>query len=340
MEQNSFLNSFLGGVKTSKVLRGVDGKVLLIYGVNNVGKTKISMDFEKPLLLRFEQSALNAMSGKKYYDMNSWSDFKNFVRNCKNALQENREEFEKNIKTLVLDNLSTMSKYLEKYVANADGKDELFEGSYGQLYTKTDSEAFSVIDDLLKLGLTLVFIAHQGVDEIKVKNKKGEDVVVGSNINPLGNSKLKKRVIDNCDLVLHLSPQGLDNKGEIILSTAQSVEHNNVFARSKWSKFPPYIEKVTAKKIEEELNKLIEQSEVIIEDKKEYLKTLEKEEINFNEIKQKALEIAKEKCVTEEKMKEYKEMLKKYLPEGVGISDCTKLQSEQIKLIYEELKNF
>ncbi|MBD5073979.1 AAA family ATPase, partial [Xanthomonas citri pv. citri] len=48
--------------QVSVVAKGLEGKVITIYGSNNLGKTKQSTRMKKPLYLPFEKG-LNAIAG-------------------------------------------------------------------------------------------------------------------------------------------------------------------------------------------------------------------------------------------------------------------------------------
>lgn len=61
--------------EVSVIAKGIEGKVVTIYGSNNLGKSKQSSRMTKPLYLPFEKG-LNAIAGVNFMPINSWGDFK------------------------------------------------------------------------------------------------------------------------------------------------------------------------------------------------------------------------------------------------------------------------
>ena len=60
--------------QVSTVAKGLEGKVILVYGGNNLGKTKQATRMKKPFYLPFE-AGLNAIPGVPYCPITKWSDF-------------------------------------------------------------------------------------------------------------------------------------------------------------------------------------------------------------------------------------------------------------------------
>ena len=59
----------------SVVPKGLEGKTILLYGSNSVGKTLNATKLSKPFYLGFEKG-LNAISGIPFNYITKWSDFK------------------------------------------------------------------------------------------------------------------------------------------------------------------------------------------------------------------------------------------------------------------------
>ena len=60
--------------QVSTVAKGLEGKVILVYGGNNLGKTKQATRMKKPFYLPFE-AGLNAIPGVPLCPITTWSDF-------------------------------------------------------------------------------------------------------------------------------------------------------------------------------------------------------------------------------------------------------------------------
>ena len=61
--------------QVSVVAKGLEGKRIMIYGGNNLGKTKQATRMKKPFYLPFEKG-VNAIGGIPFVPINSWADFK------------------------------------------------------------------------------------------------------------------------------------------------------------------------------------------------------------------------------------------------------------------------
>ena len=56
---------YLNSIEETIVAEGLEGKIIMVYGGNNLGKSQQSVHFPKPVTLPFEPNALNALGGAK-----------------------------------------------------------------------------------------------------------------------------------------------------------------------------------------------------------------------------------------------------------------------------------
>ena len=104
--------------QVSAVAEGMAGKIIMIYGGNNVGKTYVASRLSKPYFIAAE-SGLNAQSGVKYNRIQSWVDFKQIVRQftSKATAARAREMYD----TVVIDEVYATSIMCQDYVISTFG---------------------------------------------------------------------------------------------------------------------------------------------------------------------------------------------------------------------------
>ena len=176
--------------QVSTVAKGLEGKIIMIYGGNNVGKTYVAARLSKPYFIATE-SGLNAQSGIKYNRINKWSDFKKIVRQFtdKSTVDKARELYD----TIVIDEVYASSILCQDYViaTYGDGALTLADGdSKHNLYSLYEKEYFKMINLLLSCDYTVVFIGHE-------QEKNGF-------ITPKGDKRCLGPILDNCDFVVYV----------------------------------------------------------------------------------------------------------------------------------------
>ena len=81
----------LTGIKPHQVSRDMRGYTVFFYGAAKTGKTTNAVKFPKHLLLAFEKG-YNAIPGAMALPINSWSEFRQVLRQLKE--DEAKEKFE------------------------------------------------------------------------------------------------------------------------------------------------------------------------------------------------------------------------------------------------------
>ena len=99
--------------QVSKIAHGLEGKVILIYGGNNVGKTAQAVKMKKPFVIACE-SGLNAQSGVAYNKVNTWADFKKLVKQftSKATIDQAKELYN----TIIIDEVYASSVFCQDFV--------------------------------------------------------------------------------------------------------------------------------------------------------------------------------------------------------------------------------
>lgn len=219
----------------SVVPEGLEGKVILIYGGNALGKTKQATRMSKPYVLAFEKG-LNAIPGIAYRNITKWSDFK----------KDNKELTGKDVKkareyydTIIFDTVDAAALMNEKYVAGQHGATDIASGNGGYgLWKNLESEFYEQISLLTGAGFTVVFIGHAERD------KDTEQM------NPKGDKRSMGIVRDIADIIIYLKSNGTDEEGNVIPSTGYVRETPEYFARSRFDLMPNVIDPFTAENLE------------------------------------------------------------------------------------------
>lgn len=232
----------------SKVVKGIEGKVITLMGNNSTGKTLQATRFPKPFYLGFEQG-LNAISGVPYATIENWSDFMQVNRQL--TAKRNRDKIKETYQTIIFDEVYTASLYCQQHVCDANGVNTISEGNGGfGLWKEYETAFWKEIDKLLKIGMTIVFIIHTE------QNKDGQYV-------PKGDKRSVDPVIDNSDVVAFLKPNGVDDKGRPVKSSAIFVETPAAFARTRFEHMTPYIQEFTADNLTKAIEDAIAKEEEV-----------------------------------------------------------------------------
>ncbi|WP_299831629.1 ATP-binding protein [uncultured Metabacillus sp.] len=312
----------------SVVAKGLEGKVITIVGGNNLGKTKQATRMKKPLYLAFEKG-LNAIAGVPFMAINKWSDFKKVVR----QLEKNTEKAKEMYQTIIFDQVGDSAKFCSRHICNVYGVDRIKDGNDGfGLWNEYETEYWEQISKLLGPGFTVVFIAHAEAD------KTGK-------FYPKGDKRSLAPVINNSDIVAFLKPNGVDEDGNVIKSSAYLAETDEFFARSRFDYIDTYIEEYTAESLEAAIVEAIERQEeeegiqaVTFTEQKS---TQESEEYDFNEVMEKATSIINEIMEKDEdNAKKITKIIEKNLGKNSKLSEAEEEQADIISLIVDELQDF
>ena len=224
---------------------GIEGLKILIYGSNSLGKTPQSMKFPKPLLFMAEAGG-TAVKGHKV-TVDSKKKFVDYVNQLTNekTLEQMKEKFQ----TIVLDTATDIIDLYKNAVALEYGVKDVSE-----MNTNPDlpngyalyRDAFKKdINKLCAFGYTVIFIMHEELVEIKeqavVNTKNGKKVqATGTGtfqIVPKGSNSVKdsaRFIKDLCDFRFYIKGNGVDEDGNVVMSTAYCHETPEFYAGSRF----------------------------------------------------------------------------------------------------------
>lgn len=233
--------------QVSVVAKGMAGKTIMVYGSNNVGKTHTAARLSKPYFIATE-SGLNAQAGVKYNRISRWSDFRKIVKQFtdKATVDKARALYD----TIVIDEVYASSLLCQDYVmaTYGNGALTLADGdSKHNLYSLYEKEYFKMINLLLSCDYTVVFIAHE---------QEKNDFIM-----PKGDKRCLNPIIDNCDFVVYVKSNGVDDKGNLIKSSGYFKQTDKYFARSRFEYCPNMIEEFSAENLEKAIAEAVEKEE-------------------------------------------------------------------------------
>lgn len=237
-------------------MSGMEGKKIIVYGVNDTGKTKQMTKLDRPLLLMTESGG-SAVKCKKVA-INTWSKFKEVVESL--SKESTFEQMYDTYRTVLVDTGENLVELSERAVCNQFGVRDLSEIQGKQNGYKIARSDFNMqVNKLTSLGYCVVFICHE--EKVELTDEfTGETYEF---IQPKGttNEKSSMRMIrDLCDFCIYLKPNGIDNETfETIPSTAICKRTKYVFARSRFA-IQTLIEPFIANGLVEAVEKAVEKS--------------------------------------------------------------------------------
>lgn len=239
--------------QVSKVVGGLDGKLLLVYGSNRTGKTLNATKAEKPFVVAFERG-LNAIDGIPFQPISKWQDW---IEVVKQLTGPRMDELKQLYKTIIVDTIDSMGDMAQETIANRFGVRSIGEGRNGYgLWKEYSAEVEKWLRFLTNAGYTVVFIGHETFQE-----KQSADGVKYIQAYPFGDRRVVKPIVDMCDIIgyAHSVPMGED--GQEILSTLYLRLNPAFFAGSRFAHIDPYIKEWNMEKLEATITKAIAETE-------------------------------------------------------------------------------
>lgn len=323
----------------------IKGQKLFLYGSNDTGKTFQAMKFPKPLLFMTEAGG----NGTKGYKVNidKWSKFKNYVNQLISKKKvddpDNPEEkilqyelMQKKFSTIIIDTVENLVELAEQATCQEFGVRDLSEINGKQNgYSIYRKDFKTQINRLCNYGYTVIFIGHEEVVE-------KENEITGEKYNfiqPKGTSNIKastRFVRDLCDFCFYLKPNGIDENGDTIPSTAICKQTKNVFARSRYA-IQTFVEPFTAKNLKDAIVKAIEKS---AENENAVLSDWHKNYDDYTKEDWNNLLMPYYKAVYKKYPDRVKEIVAEELGETGRISQATDDQLTELENIYNKLVTF
>lgn len=244
-------------LEESTITTDLAGKILGIYGSNNVGKSYVAARlFPSKTLWLATEAGYHAQGKLKPIDIESWNDFRSAVSQLTTRNKAKRDKVREAYKCVVVDVADRLPNLCTAYIinqyneqgANRDNFEQITELSgipYGGGYAMLNKELDAQINKLALAGFCLVLIFHDEVRKINANKPNEYEYIVPKNtFNKAGNA-LK----DIPDFMIYVESQGVDDNGQPILSIGHCVQHKEFFARSRFTECPETINPFTAENL-------------------------------------------------------------------------------------------
>lgn len=140
-------------IQPHEVSRDLKGYTVMFYGEPKTGKTTIASQFPKALLLAFETGYL-AIPGIMAQPINKWSEFKQVLK------QLREEAAHKQFSNIVIDTADIAYDLCEKFICNQAGVSAINEIPYGQGWSKASKEFDEALRAIPQMGYGLIIISH------------------------------------------------------------------------------------------------------------------------------------------------------------------------------------
>lgn len=250
MENDLYMALDIFAPQISAVPAGLEGKVILIYGHNSLGKTRQAAKASKALFLQVEQAGLNALDSVNYMPINKWTDVKSVSRQLAKDPEKTRAAYD----TIVIDEIEGFGKLCEQHVATSHGVTRIKDGNDGfGLWKEYDYEVWSTVKQLLSVGLTVIFLGHDAERKVPF----GEEEYTQKY--PKGDKRVVAPIVDQSNIIAYVYPR-VDENGMPIHSGAQLLETPYAFARSHFEGVPFNIEPFSYKGLEDTIIDAIEKN--------------------------------------------------------------------------------
>lgn len=314
---------------TTVLAKGLEGKSLLIYGGNSLGKTAQSVRMSKPFVIATE-SGLNATTGVPFARVTTWSDFMKLVKQFTNkaTVEKARAMYD----TIIIDEMYAASLLCQDYVIATYGNGALTLGdSEGKvnLYQVYEKQFFKAVNTLLSCDYTVVFIGHAQAD------KDGYIV-------PKGDKRCVDPIRDFVDYVIYLKSNGVDENNKVIKSSAYLAQTDEFFARSRFEYTPAYIPEFTAENLEKAIIEGIEKEEAIkgvkavsyAEQKEQSTAKVADYDETMNALQEIGMKFAEA-----DKLDILTDIVESTLGVGKKVTECSKKQIDAMCIILDDLRD-
>ena len=161
-------------IEPSKIKPGLEGKIITLAGLPKCGKSTFASKADKPLFISTEPG-LGLLSGIKAAPCNSWTDFKQILKQLKS--DQGKETY----KTVVIDTVGNLWEQCAKFVwlQKNDGSD-LSDYTIGMQQNKAMPEFSAGIMDIAKEGYTIIMICHNVAKDVpnELGFKYGTEIII------------------------------------------------------------------------------------------------------------------------------------------------------------------
>ena len=315
--------------EVSVVSHDMEGKTILVYGSNRTGKTKVGTQLPKPFYLAFEKG-INGVAGIPFANINSWSDFKKVNKQLTNP--KTIDQVKEMYSTILFDTVNMSALYCQDYLCDMYGVNTIAEGRGGYgLWREYEVEYWREINKLTGAGFTVYFIAHDSTRDFK--DEAGETY---TKIFPEGDKRSIDPICNLVDVIAYLKPNGLDESGNEIKSSAFFTQTKQYHAGSRFDYLQPFLKEFSAENLQKAIADAVSKQEKADGVKsvgyEEFKQTYTETKVSFEDLKSMIGKQAKW-CKDNDKIVKYQEVVGNYLGNGAKVSEATPKQYQQLEMI-------
>ena len=330
-------------VQPHQVSRDMRGYSVFMYGGWKTGKTTTAVKFPKHFLLAFEKG-YSAIPGAMAQPINSWSEFKQVLRQLKD--DKAKEMFE----TIIIDTGDIAYDYCTKYICANNNADTVSDIPFGKGYGLIEKEFDECLRKIVQMGYGLVIISHETDKTFTDEGGNQFNKIV-----PTLDKRANNVIARMCDLIGYTRSVTDEAGNEKVLMFLRGTSRYEAGSRFKYT--PDYIELSydnLVKAIGDAIDKqMAEDGSDLFTDKRENVHLDTSMELDFDKLMKEFNNIiinipgsADVKQETEEgkTFAEYwqpriTQCIERYLGKGKKIKDATRDQVEAIDLIVTDLKD-
>lgn len=205
-------------IEESKIKPGLDGKIITVAGLPKCGKSTFASKAEKPLFISTEPG-LGLLSGIKAVSCNSWTDFKQVVKQLKT------DEAKEMYKTIVIDTVGNLWEQCAKFtwLQKNDGSD-LSDYTTGMQQNKSMPEFSAGIMDIAKAGYSIILICHNVAKDVpnQLGFKYGTEIIIDLPKRP------RTFIFGLCDLLINVITEPTETGPDQAIMYLRQSTHNGI----------------------------------------------------------------------------------------------------------------
>lgn len=326
--------------EVSKVVEGVVGKKILIYGAAGTGKTSNAVKAPKPLVLCFE-NGLSAIQGVPNIKIKKWVEFRDVVKQLTDPTKV--DELRKLYETIIIDSCDGIELLAQTYICGVYGAPSVAKGNEGyglwKEYAQEVQRQLSLLDNS---GFTIIFLDHSGTRDFY--DPTGQKY---AKIYPAGDKRSIDPIINMCDIVAFAQfDNQIDSSNPVVLSTLYLRGNSAYEAKTRFDYMPTAITAWNYDKLTKAINDSIKEGNLITisaeEAQKELDVTKAAERASTLPLKEEISRIAN--MLTRMKqstgsLKEYEEILRNKVGNPqFKCNTATEEQREALDIVYNALK--
>ena len=330
-------------VQPHQVSRDMRGYSVFMYGGWKTGKTTTAVKFPKHFLLAFEKG-YSAIPGAMAQPINSWSEFKQVLRQLKD--DKAKEMFE----TIIIDTGDIAYDYCTKYICANNNADTVSDIPFGKGYGLIEKEFDECLRKIVQMGYGLVIISHE--TDKTFTDESGNQF---NKIVPTLDKRANNVIARMCDLIGYTRSVTDEAGNEKVLMFLRGTSRYEAGSRFKYT--PDYIELSydnLVKAIGDAIDKqMAEDGSDLFTDKRENVHLDTSIELDFDKLMKEFNDIIinipgssdiKQETEEGKTFAEYwqpriTQCIERYLGKGKKIKDATRDQVEAIDLIVTDLKD-